>query len=124
MGHAAIAGVGWQQDFVLALWIVQRIVKPGDHPRGVAEGGMLGHVLDALAVDENGAVVGERGQIFRAGLRRGNGNLARGFVGCGHGILPELSRGLSTIHYLCHLAGPLNRHARPCAGHPRLASYF
>ena len=35
--HAAVAGFGRQQDLVLALGVVQRVVQPRHHPRGVAE---------------------------------------------------------------------------------------
>ena len=57
---------------------------------------MLGDVLDALAVDVHRAVVGERGEILRAGLRRLDGDLARGFrpcgkrLGFGHGVVSRL----------------------------------
>ena len=78
VGHPAIAGVGRQQDLVLALGVVQRIVKPRHHFRGVAERRVLGDVLDALAVDVDLAVVGQRGEIIRAGLRGRNFDLACG----------------------------------------------
>ena len=78
VGHAAVAGVGRQQEPVLALGIVQRVVQPRHHPRGVAERLVLGHVLDALAVDEDLAAVGQRREIVGAGLRRGDLHLARG----------------------------------------------
>ena len=57
--HAAVAGVGRQQELVLALGVVQRIVEPRDHARGVAEGRMRGDVLDALAVDVDLATVAQ-----------------------------------------------------------------
>ena len=76
--HATVAGFGRQQDFVLALGVVQRVVQPRHHPRGVAEGLVLGHVLDPLAVDEDLAPVGERGEVVGAGLRRGDLHLAGG----------------------------------------------
>ena len=38
--HAAVAGVGRQQELVLALLVVQRVVEARDHARGVAEGRM------------------------------------------------------------------------------------
>jgi hypothetical protein len=44
-------GRAGENSFLLILILVQRIVKPGDHPRGIAEGGMLGDVLDALTID-------------------------------------------------------------------------
>ena len=74
--HAAIAGVGRQQELVLALVVVQRVVEARDHARGVAEGRMGGDVLDPLAVDVDGAVVAQRVQIFRAGLRTGDFDVA------------------------------------------------
>ena len=61
--HAAVAGFGRQQDFVLALGVVQRVIQPRHHPRGVAEGLVLGDVLDPLAVDEVVAPVGQRGEV-------------------------------------------------------------
>ena len=54
----------------LRLGIVQRIVEPRDHARGVAKGRMGGDVLDALAVDVDLAAVAQRLEILRAGLRR------------------------------------------------------
>ena len=39
------------QHLVLVLGVVQRVVEPGHHARGVAEGRMRGDVLDPLAVD-------------------------------------------------------------------------
>ena len=68
VGHAAIAGIGRQQDLVLAI-AVERIVEAGDHARGVAEGGMRRDVFDLLAVDVNGAAVSQRVEIFLSGLR-------------------------------------------------------
>ena len=70
VGHAAVAGVGRQQDLVLALGVVQRVVEARHHAGGVAEGRMRGDVLDALAVDVDLAAVAQRVEIFRAGLRR------------------------------------------------------
>ena len=78
MRHAAVAGVGRQQDLVLALGIVQRVVEPRHHLRSVAEGLVLGDVLHPLAVDVDLAVVGERGEIIGAGLRGRDLDLARG----------------------------------------------
>ena len=67
--HAAIAGVGRQHQLVLVLVVVQRVVEARDHARGVAEGRMRGDVLDPLAIDVDVAVVAQRVEIFRAGLR-------------------------------------------------------
>ena len=70
VGLAAVAGVSRHHDLVGVFRVVQRIVKPGHHARGVAEGRVRRDVLHALAVDVNRAVVAERLDIFRAGLRR------------------------------------------------------
>ena len=78
VGHAAVAGLGRQQDLVLALGIVERVVQPRHHPGGVAERLVLGDVLDALAVDVDLAAVGQRREVVGAGLRRGNLHLAGG----------------------------------------------
>jgi hypothetical protein len=61
---------------VLALFVMQRVVKARHHARCVAEGGMLGDVLDALAIDENGAIVTQRLEIFFAILRPSDLSLA------------------------------------------------
>ena len=58
--HAAVAGVGRHQQFVLVLGVVQRIVEARDHACGVAEGRVRGDVLDALAVDVDFAPVAQR----------------------------------------------------------------
>ena len=57
------------RSLVLALVAVERIVEAGDHARGVAEGGMRRDVFDPLAIDVDGAAVAQRVEIFLAGLR-------------------------------------------------------
>ena len=47
---------------------MQRVVEPRHHPRGIAEGGMLGDVLDALAVDPHLSAVVEAVEKFLAGV--------------------------------------------------------
>ena len=77
--HAAIAGVGRQQELVLALGVVQRVVEARDHARGVAEGRMRGDVLDALAVDVDLAIVAQRVQdTQRRSCGGGDADLAGG----------------------------------------------
>ena len=56
----------------VALRVVQRVVEPRHHPRGVAERRMRRDVLDALAVDVDLAPVAQRVEVFVAGLRRGD----------------------------------------------------
>ncbi len=70
VGEAAVAGVGRQQQAALAFFVVQRVVEPGDHPRGVAKRRMGGDVLDALAVDIDFAPVAQLFKIFGARHRR------------------------------------------------------
>jgi hypothetical protein len=86
--HAAIAGVGRHQELVLALVVVQRVVEAGDHARGVAEGRMGGDVFDPLAVDVDGAVIAQRVQIFLAGLRTGDFDVADVLGGIANAALP------------------------------------
>jgi hypothetical protein len=69
MGDAAIAGVGRQRQLGFALVVVQRVIEPGDHPCGVAKRRMSRDVFDPLAVDEHGAAVAQRLDIFVAILR-------------------------------------------------------
>ena len=78
MRHAAVAGIGRHQQLVLVLGVVQRIVEPRDHARGVAEGRMRGDVLDALAVDVDLAAVAQRLQKLLAVHRRRGSDVADG----------------------------------------------
>ena len=94
--HAAIAGVGRQQKLVLALVVVQRVVEAGDHARGVAEGRMRGDVFDPLTVDVDGAIVAQRVQIFLAGLRTGDFDVAD--------VLRRDCRCRVTLRLACHRA--------------------
>ena len=47
---------------------MQRVVEPRNHPRRVAEGRMLGDVLDPLAVDPHLSAVIEAVEEFLAGI--------------------------------------------------------
>ena len=96
VGVTLVAGVGRQQELVLALGVVQRVVEARDHPGGVAEGRVRGDVLDALAVDVDLAAVLQRFQVFLAGLRLGDGHLADGLGLGGEGRFLLLQRG--SIH--------------------------
>ena len=78
---AAVAGIGRHHDLVGMLGIAQRVVEPRHHARGVAERRMGGHVLHALAVDEDRAIIAERVEVFVAGLRRGDARLCGGLSG-------------------------------------------
>jgi hypothetical protein len=69
VGVAAGAGVGLAGQQHLALGIVQRIVKPRDRTRGIAERRVRGDVLDPLAIDIDLAAVAQAFEIFRAGER-------------------------------------------------------
>src|SRR5437763_7334180 len=51
MSEPAPFGRAGENPFLLLLVLMQRIIKAGDHSRGVAEGGVLGDVFDALAVN-------------------------------------------------------------------------
>ena len=57
MRVAAGAGVGGAGQHVAVLRVVQRVVEPRDGPDRIAQSGMGGHVLDALAVDIDLAAV-------------------------------------------------------------------
>src|SRR6202035_470493 len=81
MGEAAPFGRAGQNALFLLSVLMQRIVEPGDHPRGVAEAGMRGDVLDALAIDPDFAAVIEAVEVFLAGV----GQQRRiGALGLGH----------------------------------------
>jgi hypothetical protein len=94
--HAAIAGVGRHQKLVLALVVVQRVVEAGDHARGVTEGRMGGDVFDPLTVDVDGAVIAQRVQIFLAGLRTGDFDVAE--------VLRRDCRSRVALRLACHRA--------------------
>ena len=66
VGVAARSGVGRPGENVLGLGVVQRVVEPRDRARGIAERGMGGHVLDALAIDVDVTSITQAGEIFRA----------------------------------------------------------
>src|SRR5262245_30684580 len=74
MGKAAPFGWAGKNPFALGVVAVQRVVEPGDHPRGVAEGRVLGDVFDPLAVDPDLAVVVQALYKFLAGVRQHRGH--------------------------------------------------
>ena len=51
VGKAAPFGRAAQDAFLLGVIAMQRVVQPRHHPRGVAEGRVLGDLSDALPVD-------------------------------------------------------------------------
>ncbi len=70
MGEAAPFGRAGQHPLPFPVVFVQRVIEAGDHPRGVAEGRVLGDVLDALAVDPDLPAVVEAVEKFLAGVRQ------------------------------------------------------
>jgi hypothetical protein len=68
-----VAGIGRQHDLVGVFRIVQRVVEPRHHARRVAERRMRRDVLHPLAVDVDRAIVAQRIEVFRAGLRGAGG---------------------------------------------------
>ena len=71
VGIAAVAGIGLPAELFLALRIVQGVVEPGHGGGRVAEGGVAGDVLDAVAVDVDLTVVAQAGEVLLAGERTG-----------------------------------------------------
>src|SRR5580704_15839824 len=67
MREAAIAGVSRTGDHILGGRIMQRVVHPRDHARGVAKRRMHCDVFNALAVNVYLAIVAQAFQIFLAG---------------------------------------------------------
>ena len=98
--HAAVAGVGRHQQLVLVLGVVQRVVEPSQHARGVAESGVCGDVLDPLAVDVDLAPVAQRFQELGTGHGPGRRHLTGGLgprgvgdtIGVRHGCPPFFPR--------------------------------
>ena len=68
VGETAPFGRTGQQVFLFRMVAMQRVVEPRHHPRGITEGGMLGDVLDALAVDPHLSAVVEAVEKFLAGI--------------------------------------------------------
>src|SRR5437773_8277219 len=64
MREAAAPGVGLRREDRLSRRVVERVVEPRDHPRGIAEGGMRGDVLHALAVNPDFAIVAQALEIL------------------------------------------------------------
>jgi len=60
--------------------LIQRVVEACDHPSRVAEGRVLGNVLDALSINPHFAAVIEAVEEFLAGIRQ---HRSAGF-GCRH----------------------------------------
>src|SRR5262245_32615821 len=86
---AARAGGGRRGELVRGLGIVQRVIEARDRARGVAEGGVRGHVDYALAVDVDLAPIAQAGEVFRAGERpaaRADGVLG---LAATHGTAPS-----------------------------------
>ena len=83
MGHAAVPRVGRHGQFAGAFGIMQRVIQPGDHARGVTEGRMRGDVFYPFAVEEHLAVVTQRLEIFGAVLRPRDLNRSRCFRSAG-----------------------------------------
>ena len=67
MGVSAVAGIGLPAQLVLGGRVVQGVVEFGHGRRGVAKGGVGGHILDAIAVDVDLAVVLEAGEVLGTG---------------------------------------------------------
>ena len=64
MGVAAGTRIRGASQDVVGSGVVQRIVQPGDHARGVAEGRVGGHVFDPFAVDPDLTPVTQALQVF------------------------------------------------------------
>ncbi len=64
VGVTAVAGIGLPAQLVLGGRVVQGVVEFGHGRRGVTKGGVCGHVLDAIAVDVDLAVVPEAGEVL------------------------------------------------------------
>ena len=69
VGEAAVAAVGRTGQHVLVLGIVQRVVKPRDRARRIAERRMRGDVFHPLAIDVDLAPVAQGFEILLAGER-------------------------------------------------------
>src|SRR5262245_21158276 len=76
MGHAkelmriaAVARVGRAGQYVLGGRVVQRVIKPRDAARSVAECRMGGDVGNAVAVDVNLAAIAQAFKVFLTGER-------------------------------------------------------
>ncbi len=74
VGEATPLGRTGQKIFCLLIIAVQRVVEPGDHPRGIAECGMLGDIFDPLAVYPHFSAIVEAVEKLLAGVgqRRGH----------------------------------------------------
>src|SRR5207248_6051339 len=68
--EAAVAGIGRRREDVLALGIVQRVVEPRQHARGIAKRGVRRDVFYALAVNPDLASVAQAFEILLTGVWR------------------------------------------------------
>ena len=68
VGEPAPFGWAGQQIFLFRMIAMQRVVEPGDHPRRVAEGRVLGDVVDALPVNPHLPPVVQAVEKFLAGV--------------------------------------------------------
>src|ERR1700722_19559636 len=64
VSETAVAGIGWKEQSAFARLVVQRVVQPRDHPRGIPKCRMGGDVLDAFAVDVDFAPIAKFLEIF------------------------------------------------------------
>src|SRR5271170_803592 len=94
--EAAVAGVGRQQELVLAFGVMQGVVEPSDHARGVAERRMGRDVLNPLPVDIDLTAVAKFFEIFGARHRR-EAARRRGLLSVAHSNPPDFSNLVPTI---------------------------
>ena len=116
MGEPAPFSRTGENPFLLLLVLMQRIIKTGDHPRGVAEGGVLGDVLDALAVNPDFAAVIEAVEEFLAGVRQERRSGALGSCHCKSSLERRLIAAASKFNVICHsdYAAPQRTIAQTC----------
>ena len=102
MRKTAVTGIRIGAQVRVLLIIMQRVVKAGHHPGGIAKGRVFRHVRDPLPVDPDLPVVLQVLEKFRAGI-------GAYVVGDGFQIRPRLSpffralysSGLSALLYFC-----------------------
>src|SRR5262245_4740172 len=139
MGVAATAGVGFLRQDRLAFGIVERVVQPRDHARGVSKRGMRRDVLDALAVDPDFTPVAQALEVLLAGegpRPRGKRHVAcpsSSFARCSHSATKRntFSAGGCGENVSSHRTGSLltfaNAWTQPTPVHstlPAFARYF
>src|SRR4029453_128908 len=69
MREPAAAGIGRHRQDGLRRGVMQRVVEPRDHPRGVAKRRMRRDILDALAVNVDLAPVANALEVLGSGVR-------------------------------------------------------